>query len=478
MRQLGSESLHALPAHVRRPSYDRRAVRTGIVHFGPGAFHRAHQADYVDRLLEDDPRWGIAAVSMRSPGTMEAMDRQQGLYTLAILDAQPEFRALGPHTRFIGPDGHDQVARLLADPAVRIVSSTVTEKGYCLAGDGTLDFAHKDIVHDLQRPESPRSLVGWLVLGLASRRSAGTAPFTPLCCDNMNENGRKLGAAIAAFARRLDPELADWVEGEVRCPNSMVDSITPATDEATIQTVQRELGLKDEIPVRREAYSAWVIEDVLPKGSPRLPSVGVTLAQDVAAHELAKLRILNGAHSSLAYIGLLLGHETVLDAMQDPDLAGFAGRLIERYIIPSMAGSPLDLAAYAAEILERFRNPAIGHNLSQIAWDGSQKLPYRLLATIEDALAGCRPLAALSVPVAAWILFVERQARAGIEIVDPLGAELAAIGQTADAPQRLLGLRQIFPERLAQNGIFRDELLAAVETMRKQGPRALLGERM
>ncbi len=445
----------------------------GIVHFGPGAFHRAHQADYVDRLLREDPRWGIAAVSLRSPATIEALRRQDGRYTLAILDSQTRFRTLAAHRRFFGPDEGEGVRSILSDPAVRIVSSTVTEKGYCLAGDGSLDFGHPDIVHDLGDPGRPLSLVGWLALGLGDRRAAGLAPFTPLCCDNMVANGKKLRSAVLAYAGRRDPELARWIAGEAVFPDSMVDSITPATGEGLRSLVAGQ-GCRDRIPVSREAYSAWVVEDSLPPGSPDLASVGVVLAADVGAWERAKLRILNGAHSTLAYLGLLTGHGTVAEAMADEALAGFVERLVREDIIATLEPSPLDLQAYAGEILQRFRNPAIDHKLAQIAWDGSHKLPYRLLDTIAGAQAAGRPLERLAVPVAAWILFVERQARAGAELIDPLANRLSAIGRSSDPVAGLLALRQVFPAELAGDPRFREAVEAAATALRESGPRAVL----
>ena len=207
---------------MKPPEY-RKQLRTGIVHFGPGAFHRAHQADYIDRLLHHDPRWGIAAVSLRSAGTIDALKAQEGLYTLAILDAETSFRTIAPHNRFFGPADTTAVRRQLRDPNVGIVTSTVTEKGYCLASDGSLDFDHPDVVHDLANPQQPVSIVGWLALGLGERRADGVGLFTPICCDNMASNGRKLRQAVIDFARRLDVDLADWIAGEVRFPNTVVD---------------------------------------------------------------------------------------------------------------------------------------------------------------------------------------------------------------------------------------------------------------
>lgn len=470
MTRLTASTLAALPAPVGRPGYDRDRLGTGIVHFGPGGFHRAHQADYVDRLLEQDPRWGIAAVSLRSAGTVEALARQDGLYSLAILDSVPSLRVIAAHTRFVGPSDVGRLRALLADPAVRLVTSTVTEKGYALAADGTLDLDHTDIVHDLASPDAPRSLIGWLALGLRTRREAALPAFVTLSCDNMVANGAKLGAAVRAFAARRDPELARWIEGETRFPNSMVDSITPAADEALRDRVRRETGLDDDIPISREAFADWVIEGPLPADGPDLAGAGAVIAGDVGGYELAKLRILNGAHSTLAYMGLLRGHATVAEAMADDTLARFVAALIRDDIVPTIRDrAPLDLDAYSARILKRFRNPAIGHRLTQIAWDGSQKLPYRLLDTIADARAAGRSVERLAVPVAAWMAFVRRQARTGVAIVDPLGERLAAIGREAGEDEvlidSLLGLREIFPAALADDKDFRSALGKALETL-------------
>jgi fructuronate reductase len=459
---------------LNAPEY-RDRLTTGIVHFGPGAFHRAHQADYIDRLLGGDPRWGVAAASLRSAATIEALKAQNGLYTLAILDAETSFRTIGAHNRFFGPNDGAALRQQLLEPGIRIVTSTVTEKGYCLASDGTLDFAHPDIAHDLREPLQPLSLVGWLALGLADRKTGGLPPFTSICCDNMASNGKKLRRAVIAFAHRIDPELARWIEGEARFPDTMVDSITPATDDRLRELVREKTGFDDSAPVSREAFSQWVIEDVLPTGSPDLASVGVTLAGDVGAWEKTKLRILNGAHSTLAYLGLLLELETVADAMSHPALSAFVERLVKDEIIPTLQPSPIDLHGYADETFARFRNPAIHHRLSQIAWDGSQKLPYRLLDTIIDARAAELPIERLAIPIAAWILFIERQARAGAKIVDPLAERLAAAARSADPVEEILQLRQVFPERLASDVGFSQAVTVAASAMRTGGVAAAIG---
>src|SRR3712207_3531935 len=238
----------------------------------------------------------------------------------------------------------------------------------------------------------------------------------------------------------------------------MVDSITPATDDRLRALVREQTGFGDAIPVSREAYTAWIIEDILPEGCPDFAGAGAVLAADVGAWERAKLRILNGSHSSLAYLGLLLGHETVADGMADAELGRFIERLMVKDIIPSLEPSPIDLQTYSREILQRFRNPAIHHRLSQIAWDGSQKLPYRLLDTLGDALVAGRRIDRLAGPIAAWMLFIERQTQAGAEIVDPLAEVLRSAAREGDLVGALLGLRQVFPARLAENPAVADAI--------------------
>lgn len=456
MTKLSRASLTTLPGTVVRPGHAPEAIRTGIVHFGPGAFHRAHQAAYVDRLLDHDPRWGIAAVSLRSGSTTDALKTQDGLYTLAVIDREPSARIIAAHSDAIGPGEGARLRKLLASPEVRIATSTVTEKGYCLAGDGSLDFAHPDIVHDLQRPAEPASVIGWIVAGLGDRRASGLPPFAMLCCDNMTGNGAKLRAACVALAREQDVGLADWIAGEVAFPDSMVDSITPASDAAFLAKIQGALGVEDRAAVQRESFTQWVLQRFEMADGPDLASAGVTLTDDVRGYEQAKLRILNGAHSTLAYVGLARGHETVFEAMSDAALEGFVTRLVHQDIAASLAQvEGLDKAAYADAVLDRFRNPEIRHLLAQIAWDGSQKLPYRLLDTTRAALDAGRGVERLAVPVAAWIAFVRRKAEAGETITDPLADMLAAAATSANPVTAMLALEPVFGERLAGDERYR-----------------------
>jgi len=472
MTQLSRASLATLPSAIARPGHDIAAVTTGIVHFGPGAFHRAHQADVIDRLLDTDPRWGIAAVSLRTPGTVDALKAQDGLYTLAVIDREPSMRILAAHSEAIGPGEGKRLRARLASPRVRLATSTVTEKGYCLGPDGSLNMAHPDIVHDLTQPAEPASVIGWIVAGLSDRRAAGVPPFAMLCCDNMTGNGGKLRAACAALARANDPALADWIEAEVAFPDSMVDSITPASDPAFLAKVEAELGAADHAAVQRESFTQWVLQRFDLQDGPDLASAGVTLTSDVRGYEQAKLRILNGAHSTLAYTGLALGHETVFEAMSDPALAAFVTRLVHHDIRASLRPvDGLDTEAYANAVLDRFRNPAIRHLLAQIAWDGSQKLPYRLLDTVREALEAGRPVDRLAVPVAAWIAFIRRKAANGETLTDPLADTLVAASRDLDA---MLALRQVFPERVAADARFRDAVASALAAFDAGQPEPLL----
>jgi len=454
-------NLGAIPAAIARPAYAPAQVKTGIVHFGPGAFHRAHQAVYIDALLARDPRWGICEVALKSSGLRDALAPQDGLYTLVELGGRTQARVIGALTELlVGNESHDAVLARLASPQTRAVTMTVTEHGYCLTREGDLDTARPEIKHDLADRANPVSLVGWLVEGLRARRGAGLPAFSTISCDNLVDNGVRLKRAVVQYARECDADLARWIEDTAPFPRTMVDSIVPATDEMLRAYVRTELGLKDAWPVQREAFAQWVVEDLPGSAAAEWKDVGVTITTDVAAYDRAKLRLLNGPHSTLAYVGSLFGFATVLDAMKEPALARFVERLMREDILPTLKPpAEFDLSHYIDSVLARFRNPAMHHLLSQIAWDGSQKLGPRLLGTIADALAAGRPLDRLAVPVAAWMRFVCLRTKENFAIVDPMAKMLKAIASgcenkaAADVP-RFLALDAVFPRKLAVNAQF------------------------
>jgi fructuronate reductase len=474
--RLSERTLKSGSAQLLRPGYQRAQTRIGTVHFGPGAFHRAHQAFYFDRLLEKDPSRAICAVSLKTASLRDALTPQDGLYTLVELDEAPTLRVIGAlRELLVAAESPAAVSSRLCDPDTSVVTMTVTEKGYCLDGAAGLDLAHPDIVHDLSHPDAPRSLIGWLVRGLELRRERRLAPYLVVSCDNLSGNGPTLRRAVLAFAARRDARLATWIEEAVRFPRTMVDSITPATDQALRERVAETSGLEDAWPVQRERFVQWVMEEVDFAGQPDWESVGITVSRDVTAYERAKLRLLNGAHSTLAYVGILAGLQTVAEAMAERVLRKFVERLMIEDIEPTLAvPQPGALAAYRESILRRFENPAMRHQLAQIAWDGSQKLPIRILGTVADALRAGHPLARLAVPIAAWMHFIRVRAREGIAIVDPLAAQLATLGlqATGNAGHDLplfFALPGVFPAALTQEPRFTQALGDAYDAIGARG---------
>ena len=477
LQRLCERTLARAPPDVLRPQYDRSVTSIGTVHFGPGAFHRAHQACYFDRLLERDAGRAICAVSLKTASVRDALAPQDGLYTLTELDAAPTVRVIGAiRELLVAAEDPAAVSRRLAAPNTSLVTITVTEKGYCLDGAGELDFDHPDIAYDLRDSKAPRSLIGWLVRGLQLRHERGLAPFLVVSCDNLSDNGLTLRQAVLAFAARRDRALAGWIEERTRFPRTMVDSITPATDAALRSSVARALGLDDAWPVERERFSQWVVEETDFAAQPDWASVGITLSRDVSAHERAKLRLLNGAHSTLAYLGLLAGLETVAQAVGEPVLRAFIERLMFEDIEPTLTvPRGEDLAAYRQCILQRFENPAMRHQLAQIAWDGSQKLPIRILGTVADAILTHRPLARLALAVASWMHFIRSRATSGTPIIDPLREQLAACGQRATGDSRhdlpmFLNISGMFSAQLSRNADFVRALGDAYDAIARHGP--------
>jgi len=455
--RLSTQTLSAVKPGVAVPAYDRDRTTVGIVHFGPGAFHRGHQACYFDSLLPRDPRWAICGAELLPRGLAAEAVPQDHLYIVAELDAQIRYRVVGSHREYLtATDKADRIFARLNDPNVKLVTMTVTEKGYCLDGAGELDLSHPAIADDLTHPGSPKTLVGWVTEGLARRKAAGMPPFIAMSCDNVVTNGHKLHGAVLRFAEaRGDRDLTSWIRDNVRFPSTMVDSITPAATEELKDRIAEATGVRDEAPVQREAFRQWVVEDILGPDAPDLASVGAMLTKDVAAYELAKLRLLNGAHSTLAYAGQLRGHSSVGEAMGDAKLSHFVELMMREDIVPTLRRTPgLNFNAYIADLLDRFRNPALTHKLIQIASDGSQKLPYRILGAMADALAGGRRIDRFAYALAAWMRFVAREAKAGRELADPLSPVLAEIGKACtgeaktDVP-RFLAVRDVFPADLA-----------------------------
>lgn len=407
------------PAEAARFDYDRTAQAVGIVHFGIGAFHRAHQAWYTDlAMAAGDRDWSIIGVSLRSGDVAHQMNPQDGLYTVTERSGE------GAMTRIVGAVSHvlvapaepEAVIAALAAPHTRIASFTITEKGYCRGRDGNLDPA---LAGD-------ESVYHYLAQGLRRRHDAGLSGLTLMSCDNLAENGPQFSRLMGEYLLRHDPALLGWFSAACTCPATMVDRIVPATTAVDREAVAETLdGLRDEAAVMTEPFSQWVIEDRFAAGRPGWDKVGAELVDDVRPYETAKLRMLNGAHSLLAYCGLARGHEHVHEAIADPELRRLTERLMREEAAPSITAAPgQDLDGYADALILRFANAALGHRLIQIAMDGSQKVPQRWLETLAFHQRHGRQCPAILAGLAAWLVHL----RADVRVVDdPRAAELAAV---------------------------------------------------
>jgi fructuronate reductase len=473
-QRLSKQTLKALAPAIAKPRNSGDGLETGIVHIGLGAFHRAHQAVYTDDSLNRTPGpWGICGVSLRSPDTRDALAPQDCLYTVAVRDASGDhLRVVGSITEtLVAPEDPAAVLDRLTRPATRIVTITVTEKGYCHEpATGALNRQHPGIQHDLQNPGQPQTLPGFLVEALDRRRQAGTPLFTVLSCDNLPDNGHVTAGILRQFAELRDPALGQWIADNVACPSSMVDRIVPATTDEDRETVTKALGLTDAWPVMTEPFSQWVIEDHFPTGRPAWELEGAELVADVRPYELMKLRLLNGSHSCIAYLGYLAGHKTVSDAMTDPVFVSFTKSLMDEEVTPTLNVPPgADLTCYKAALVERFANPALKHRTWQIAMDGSQKLPQRLLGTIRDRLAAGQPFDRLALGVAAWMRYVGGVDEQGqpIDVRDPLADRLKTLPDAAS----LLGVREVFGDDLPNNSTFVAAVTEALTGLKAMGAR-------
>ena len=418
--RLSQANAGSLAPAVARPGYDRAAQASGIVHFGIGAFHRAHQAVYTDdAMAAGDRDWGITGVSMRSTNVSDQMQAQDGLFTVTERGTGAEdTRLIGSVRRVIlAPRDPAAVVAALAAPATRILSFTVTEKGYCRTPGGTLDRA---------AAAAAGSIYGPIAAGLAARRTAGLPGLTLVSCDNLAENGAVLAALLSSHLDAIDPGVAEWFRRECACPSTMVDRIVPAMTDADRLRVADAIGIADAAAVVTEPFRQWVIEDRFAGPRPAWEAGGAQFVADVRPHEAAKLRMLNGAHSALAYLGLARGHDFVHQAIADPALRPVIEQLM-REAGASLGTDPgLDVPAYAARLVSRFENAALPHRLAQIATDGSQKIPQRWLEPLALNLAAGRDCPATLTALAAWVLHVR-----GDAVDDPMADRLAALWRTA-----------------------------------------------
>lgn len=481
-RQRLSDKVLPSISTAKVPAYDRSRVTPGIVHLGIGAFHRAHQAVYVDDCLAaGNAGWGIIGASLRSPATRDALAPQNGLYTLAVRGRDGEqLRVIGSIVDLkVAPEAPEELLASLCNPLIRIVTLTVSEKAYLRNAGGDIDVSHPGIIADLANPGRPQTIYGFLAEAIARRRSVGVTPFTILCCDNLPSNGAVVSQLLQQFCTLRNAELSRYVEAEVACPSSMVDRIVPATTDEDRRRISGVLGFEDTWPVVTEPFRQWVIEDRFTAGRPGWEAHGVTMVRDVAPFEEMKLRLLNGAHSATAYLGLLLGRETVAQAFGDSRIRRFVNGLWTEAVPTLKSGAGLDPQAYVAELAQRFDNPALVHRTAQIATDGSQKLPQRIVASAIGQLQAGRPADHLALALAAWMAAAETRGRtlpAG-HFTDPLDQRLTEIAkQRMTAPDTVSA---VFDSAgFAKDSVYRDKLkaLAArhLETIRNRSADAAL----
>lgn len=488
MLGLSRENLTALPPHVRRPTVDPGELERGIVHLGAGAFHRAHQAVYTDDAIQSgDFRWGIIGASLRAHDTRDALKPQDFLYTVAEADQTGErLRVVGSLLDvLVAPENPAPLLDAMTLPSVKVVSLTVTEKGYCHdPASGNLDEDHPEILHDIANPARPRTAAGFIARAIELRRRENLPAFTVLCCDNLPANGRVARNVVTRLGALQNHDLGKYIADNISFPSTMVDRIVPATTAQDRDRIDGLLGLRDNWPVVTERFTQWVIEDRFFAGRPEWAA---TFVSDVGPFETMKLRLLNSAHSCIAYLGYLSGHETVEAAMNDRNIAAFVTRLMDEEVTPTLtvpAGA--DVHGYKAALIKRFRNPAIRHRTWQIAMDGSQKLPQRLLGTVRDRLKSGASIDCLALGIAAWMRYITGTDERGhrIDVRDPLSAELRrradAAGLVASRlVPALLGIEAIFGRDLVASDRFTNAVNSALDDIIKNGTQkavALLGK--
>lgn len=465
-------------------------AQRAIVHLGCGAFFRAHQARYLHLLREQGSDWYYIAMNIGSARSAERVKqlRQQD-YRYHLLERDVEQERLYEIRSLQGAmhpalDGVAALIKQIAAPEVAIVSLTITEKGYCLdTSSGELDVTHPDIVHDIAHPHQPKTAIGYLVAGLQQRFLGQGAPLSVMSCDNLQHNGDKIRRAVIALASRHNPQLAEWIRQHISFPNTMVDRIVPAVNEQTLSLVAEKAGQFDPLALSCEGFSQWVIEDHFVAGRPEWEKVGVQLTDDVTLYELMKLSMLNGSHSFLAWLGYLAGYKTIADTIANPNFKQAVSEFLTHEQIPTLTPPPnINLTEYAQQLIDRFTNPAIQHQTAQIASDGSQKLPQRLIGPLLSQLQQQQPHQWQTLAIAAWVQYIQGVDDKGqaFSVVDPLAATFQTIvashTRQAEIVQALLGVKSIFGSELPTQRAWVAKLVTLVERLHQSGAKQTINQ--
>lgn len=486
--RLAEAHLGELDARVARPAYDRSQVTAGIVHFGVGGFHRAHQAMYLDALMNEGTAldWGLCGVGAlpHDRRIIDTLKAQDGLYTLVVKhpDGRREPRVIGSIVELLfAPDDPQAVVDRLVDERTRIVSLTITEGGYLVNQvTGEFDGDDPSIQADLVENAVPSTVFGYITAALARRRAEGLEPFTVMSCDNLPDNGDVAKQMICAFARLKDPALADWMESEVAFPNCMVDRITPVTAPEDIERLADEFGVEDGWPVVCEPFTQWALEDRFGQGRPPFEDAGVQMVDDVVPYELMKLRLLNASHQALCYLGHLAGYRYAHEVCQDPLFANFLLAYMEREGSPTLPPVPdVDLDAYRHELVARFANPEVRDTLARLCAESSDRIPKWLVPVIRANLRDGGEIERSALVVASWARYAEGRDEQGepIEVVDRLKDRvMAAAARQDEDPLAFLRDRDLFGD-LADDERFAATYTAALERLHGIGARATLEAR-
>ena len=487
MLPLTTSNLSSLPADLPVPAYDRATLRTGIVHFGVGGFHRAHEAMYLDRLMAAGTAldWAICGVGVMPADRRmaEVMHAQDGLYTLVVKapDGTLEARVIGSIKEYLfAPDDPEAVIEKMAGPEVRIVSLTITEGGYnfnAVTGDFVAD--NPDVQHDLRPGNAPKTTFGLITAALARRRERGVPPFTIMSCDNIQGNGHAARRSFVAYATLLDPELGGWVEEHVAFPNSMVDRITPVTTDDDRAEVAKRWGVADAWPVVCEPFTQWALEEAFPLGRPPFEQAGVQVVADVEPYELMKLRLLNASHQALCYFGYLAGYRLVHDVAQDPLFAEFLLAYMDREATPTLEPVPgIDLDSYKHELIERFSNSQVRDTVARLCAESSDRIPKWLIPVIQHNLRTGGEILRSTAVVASWARYAEGVDEQGnpIEVVDRLQETLTAAARRQEKdPLAFIANRDLFGD-LIDDERFVSTYRSVLSSLHLKGARATLQE--
>ncbi|KQZ15386.1 mannitol dehydrogenase [Mesorhizobium sp. Root554] len=481
--KLSAATLKKLPAKVAKPKYDRRELKAGILHFGVGNFHRAHQAVYLDDLFNAGLGWDWALVGagvFDGEKTGRAKLQQQDWLTTVVEQdqAHKNARVTGVMIDFLMPGDSAAIVERLADPAIRIVSLTITEGGYFIdPASGIFNPAHPEIAADAGNLSAPKTVFGMILAGIVRRREVGIVPFTVMSCDNIPHNGHVTSDAVVGLARLVDEDLAEWIADNVAFPNGMVDRITPATSERERALLAQDFGVEDNWPVFCEPFRQWVLEDRFTNGRPPLEKVGVQFVKDVAPYELMKIRILNGGHATIAYPAGLMDIHFVHEAMQEPLVRGFLAKLEREEIIPTVPPVPdTSLDDYYKLIDKRFANPKIGDTVRRLCLDGSNRQPKFIIPTIADRLKAGQGTAGLALASALWCRYCYGTTDSGaiIEPNDPNWDRMQETAKAAkDTPAAWLAMEDIYG-KVGRSEAFAADFAAALRALWQNGTRETL----